>query len=208
MRIIPQEKIELVEIIERLKLGDTIVYPTETCYGLGCDALNARAVEKIFQIKDRDPKKPMLVIVHDISVIKDYLEWTPTMDQLAKKYWPGALTLVVPVVGHHPFPPGIVSDTGTVAFRVTSHPFAYSLAAALNRPLVSTSANLSTLASPYDIEAVRTMFVEHQPQPDIIIDAGTLPEQSPSTIARVVDDTIVIARQGDVVIDVEEFNIV
>ena len=189
--------------LEALNTGSTLIYPTETCYGLGCDARNTMAVERIFKIKVREPHKPVLVIVQDISVIMKYVEWNETIDELARTYWPGPLTIVaslktsdVPELAE-----GVVGADNTLAFRVTSHPFVASLAGSLGAPIVSTSANISSYANPYDIEYITSMFDGHEYTPDLIIDAGNLPHHSPSTIVKVeVDGTKTIMRQGEIII--------
>ncbi len=74
MQIIKQSDLQIHEIIEALKIGATLVYPTETCYGLGCDATNQAAVDKIFAIKKRDTKKSLLVVAHDPSLMMRYVK--------------------------------------------------------------------------------------------------------------------------------------
>ncbi len=202
MKIIKNTESSISEIVEALKQGKTIIYPTETCYGLGCDATNLDAVAHIFDIKKRQKNKPILVIAADISMMMKYVEWNEVLQKLADRYWPGPLTLVVPTNLEHTLPAGVVSDDGTVAFRITNHPFAAQLSAGLERPIVSTSANIAEHESPYDIESVLQMYDGGAYQPDIIIDAGTLPHHSPSTVVRVVDGDMTILRQGEIVVDV------
>src|SRR3989339_315883 len=92
MQIFKFENLE--EIIDLIKAGGVVIFPTETSYGLGCDATNQSAVDKIFAIKGRVGDKPLLVVVPDIKMAKKYLKWNTTLDNLAQKYWPGALTMV------------------------------------------------------------------------------------------------------------------
>ncbi|EKE06599.1 MAG: Sua5/YciO/YrdC/YwlC family protein [uncultured bacterium] len=201
MKIIKQENLDISEIVEALKNGATIVYPTETCYGLGCDASNKEAVDKIFAIKKRQAHKSVLVVVPEVSMIIPFISWTPTLQNIADKYWPGALTVVVKVKDKNIFPAGVVNEDGTMAFRVTEHPLAAEISQKLNSPLVSTSANIVSMNSPYDIESVLQMFESEEIKPDIIIDAGTLPTRSPSTVIKVVDERIEILRQGEVIVE-------
>jgi len=123
-KIIKQENLNLEEIIAELKNGATIIYPTETCYGLGCDASNKEAVDKIFAIKKRQAHKSVLVVVPEVSMIIPFISWTPTLQNIADKYWPGALTVVVKVKDKNIFPAGVVNEDGTMAFRVTEYPLA------------------------------------------------------------------------------------
>lgn len=201
MQLIKQDNIIIPDIVSALKQGQTIVYPTETCYGLGCDATNEQAVNKIFEIKRRQRKKPLLVVVSEPFVIMNYTSWNKTLQQLSEKYWPGALTVVVPVSDKVCLPPGVVGEDGTLAFRITAHPLASQLSHGLGKPIVSTSANITTLGSPYDIESVLDMFVNAEFRPDIIIDAGSLPHRSPSTVVRVVNGDIEVLRQGETVVE-------
>lgn len=119
MRIINQEN--LSEAVAALQAGQTVVFPTETSYGLGCDAANQEAVDKIFKIKGRKSDKPLLVVVPNVEMAKKYLVWNETLDKLANKYWPGALT----VVGEYLEPPlfkeglGEVNKVRRIAFNRT-----------------------------------------------------------------------------------------
>jgi len=204
MKIIKKENLDIVSLVNDLKNGATLVYPTETCYGLGCDANNSEALEKIFQIKKRQKNKSVLVVVSDLAMILPCIEWNPTLQKLADKYWPGPLTLVVKVKAVCHLPAGVINEDGTIAFRVTEHYLASEISKQLNSPLVSTSANISSLESPYDIESVLKMFENEEIKPDIIIDAGTLPNKSSSTIVKVVGENIEVLRQGGVIVSLND----
>lgn len=200
MRIVNQNNLDVNEIVTALKEGKTIVYPTETCYGLGCDATNAEAVEKIFAIKQRQEGKSVLIIVSDIEMAKRYVSWTPKLQELADKFWPGPLTVVADLINGHELAPGVVHD-GSVAFRVTDHPLVHELCVLFDGPIVSTSANISAQESPYDVESVRRMFEGKTCAPDIIIDGGELPHRSPSTIVKVTGEHVEVLRQGEVIVE-------
>lgn len=202
MNIVSETTLSIPHIVKLLKNGGVIVYPTETTYGLGCDMNNAHAVERIFDIKQRQHEKSVLVVASDIAMIQEFVVWNVMIDRLAEKYWPGPVTIVASLKEGVVLPTGVVGPDNTLAFRVTSHPLAVAICKELQGPLVSTSANISSLSSPYDIRDVRTMFEGKQCQPDMIIDGGILPHQPPSTIVKVVDDTIEILRQGEIVVEV------
>ncbi len=201
MEIKKQEEINIKEIANKMEEGKVVVYPTETCYGLGCDATNQNAVDKVFAIKQRQKNKPVLVLVSDLDIIVDYIEWTPKLDELSQKYWPGALTAVVKLIDEHPFAKGVVGEDNTLAFRVTAHPLAGGISKAIKKPIVSTSANLAEQGNSYDIENIVSAFSDKESQPDIIIDAGQLSNESPSTIVKVDGDKLTTLRQGEVVVD-------
>ncbi len=198
------DSVALDRALEALNNGSTLIYPTETCYGLGCDARNSAAVDRIFKIKVREPNKSVLVLVHDISIIMKYVEWNETIDELARTYWPGPLTIVASLNTSYmdELAPGVVGEDDTLAFRVTNHPFAASLARSLGAPIVSTSANISSYSNPYDIHYITSMFDGREYVPDLIVDAGNLPHHSPSTIVKVeVDGSKTILRQGEIVLN-------
>lgn len=200
MIIIKQEDLKTDEIIEALKQGKVIVYPTETVYGLGCDATNQKAVDKIFKIKQRQENKSVLVVAGNIDMMVDYISWSKKLHELSDKYWPGPLTVVVPVRPENNLARGVLTDDGTVAFRITEHPVASELSQKLGKPLVSTSANISAQKSSYDVEGIIKMFENEEFKPDIIIDAGELSHRAPSTVVRVVGDKVEVLRQGEIII--------
>lgn len=201
MQIIKQDDINIENVVEALKQGKTIVYPTETCYGLGCDATNEEAVEKVFQIKQRQKDKPVLVIAADIGMMMEYVRWPLVLTHIAEKYWPGPLSVVSQLKEDIELPSGIVGEGNTLAFRITEHPLARALSENLGKPIVSTSANTASYKSPYDIESVVAMFENAENKPDILIDAGALPHHSPSTVVRVLNGEVEVLRQGEVVVE-------
>lgn len=202
IKVANDEDLDLKKIAQELKLGKTIIYPTETCYGLGCDATNERAVDSVFKIKKRQKEKTVLVLMSDVSMADDFVKWNPKMEELAQKYWPGPLTLVAPAAQDCPLGEGVVAKDGTLAFRVTAHPIASGICEALGAPIVSTSANTASLESPYDPQSIIDMYDGAHTKPDIFIDAGELPEQAPSTIVRVAQDgSLDVLRQGEIIIE-------
>jgi len=200
MKLIPEQQIHISELVQQLKNGAVIVYPTETCYGLGCDATNEEAVKRLFQIKQRQQEKTVLVLMSDVSMAKEYVVWTPKLEELALKYWPGPLTVVSEALVDG-LPQGIIGDDGTLAFRVTSHPLAHDIVELLQKPFVSTSANIARMESPYDIESILQMYSNEELKPDIVIDAGNLPQRNPSTIVRVLNGNVQVLRQGELVVE-------
>lgn len=202
MNVIPAELEAISEMVRVLREGQTVVYPTETSYGLGADATNAAAVDKLFAIKKRQAEKSMLVLMSDVVMAKQYVAWNEALDELARKYWPGALTVVAPMRPDAMVAPGVVGVGNTLAFRITSHPLAAALVQSLGRPLVSTSANIATQGSPYDCATVIAMFKNEVDQPDWILDAGSLPVRSPSTIVKIAPgEPLRVLRQGEVIVE-------
>ncbi len=185
-------------ILEFLEQGRTIIFPTETTYGLGCDATNQSAVDVIFKIKGRPSEKPLLVVVPTVEKAREYILWNDVLEGLATKFWPGALTIVGEYKNDpaHNLAQGVVSRDGTVAVRVTPFPFLEKITTLLQKPLVATSANLSGAGELYDPAAIERMFASQSVQPDALVDAGMLPQELPTTIVSVVTGTIEILRQG------------
>ncbi|MDP2812125.1 MAG: L-threonylcarbamoyladenylate synthase [bacterium] len=183
----------LQKAVEVLKSGGSIIYPTETSYGLGCDFYNQEALALIYQIKHRDKNKPLPVIIPDITAASYLVDFKEEAKKLALKYWPGPLTLVLPFKyskwhGH--------SDD-YLALRVSSHPFASDLVCIFGHPIVSTSANISAKGDSYDPEKIKKQFVGEKFQPDLFINAGKLPVRAPSTIVKF-DGEVKILRQGEI----------
>ena len=191
------KKVEKNIAVELLNQGKAIIFPTETSYGLGCDATNQEAVDKIFKIKGRGRDKPLLVVVPTIKMAKDYLEWNETLGELAKKDWPGALTIVVRVKPSN-LAKGVVSKDGTVAIRVTAAETPKYLSEQIGKPIVATSANLADVGDVYNSDELIEMYTDKEFFPDAIIDVGVLEKNPPTTIISVVGGNIKVLRQGEI----------
>jgi L-threonylcarbamoyladenylate synthase len=194
VEIIDQKNLD--KAVLALQNGQTIVFPTETSYGLGCDATNQDAVDKIFKIKGRKSDKPLLVVVPDIEMAKKYLVWNDLLEDLASKYWPGPLTVVGEYSKKDNLAKGVVATDNTIAVRVTDFPLTKLLSEKLNRPLVATSANLSDAGNIYNSKDIIEVFSSRNEKPDILIDGGELAENPPTTIVSVVGNNLQILRQG------------
>jgi len=201
MQTLKQENLNTLEIVEKIKQGQTIIYPTETVYGLGCDATNQMAVDQVFKIKQRQADKSVLVLVPSVAMAMSYVEWNEIIEKISQKYWPGPLTIVMKAKPDCGLAKGVVAEDGTVAFRVTGHALCAEISELLNRPLVSTSANISSQKNSSDIKDVLSTFSETENKPDIVINAGELPYCSPSTVIKIKDGKVVVLRQGELVIE-------
>ncbi len=190
----------LSEIIVEILNGKIIVFPTETSYGLGCDATNQKSVDEIFKIKGRKSDKPMLVVVPTIEMAKKYLKWNQTLNKLAIKYWPGAVTIVGEARSES-LANGVVSRDGTLAVRVTDFPLLISITEKIGRPLVATSANISDVGEIYDADEIYKTFENRPAQPDLILNYGVLPKRQPTTIIGVVGGKFSVLRQGELKVE-------
>ena len=129
------------EILTILNNGGIILYPTDTIWGIGCDATNEDAVEKIYQIKDRAHNKGFIILVDSLKMLRQYVEYIhPRIDTLLN-YHTRPLTVVYEKGVN--LAPGVLSKNGTVAVRIVQDPFCKELIAHFGKPLVSTSANMS-----------------------------------------------------------------
>jgi L-threonylcarbamoyladenylate synthase len=186
------EKIILTRAAEILVGGGIIAYPTETFYGLGADATNEKAIEKIFAVKGRNLKNPISLIIGQADDIHPLVQDVP---QAAKKlmaaFWPGALTIVFLAANN--VSPLLTAGSGKIGLRVSSHPGARGIVQKMKRPLTATSANLS--GAP---ECTRASEVLEQigDKIDAIIDLGNTQGAKGSTIIDVICDPPFILREG------------
>ncbi len=189
------ENIKLVDSICRS--GGVIVYPTETFYAIGGNALDIDLGERLSAIKKRHPDKPFPTLIGNRQALDKLIPgWPQTARLLAQKYWPGALTMVLP--GLKNLPSVIIGKDGTIAVRWSSHPLVADLAKISHLPLISTSANLSgqpptTKADQLDPQLLASVDLL------IVADNQNLNPQ-PSTIIDVRVDPPLLLRAGEVVI--------
>jgi len=139
-------KAEVIKSIGILKEGKTLLYPTDTIWGIGCDAMNSKAVEKVFAIKNRPPEKSMIILIHDAGLLMKYVKEIPDPVWDLVTYSERPLTVIYP--GAINLPAAVIAADGSIAIRVVKEGFAHQLASRLNRPLISTSANVSGAPSP------------------------------------------------------------
>ena len=190
----PTKKL-IEKAIDILKNGGLIVYPTETCYGIGCDALNENAVEKVYRVKKREKKKPLSIIVSSLKMIRKYGKITKEVEYLVRKFMPGPLTIVVEKKRTIPD----ILNPKEIAFRISSHPIAQQLVKELDKPITATSANISGSKPIYSSEEIVKIF---NGKVDMIIDSGNLPLIQPSTIIRVKKSKIELIREGAIPFDI------
>jgi L-threonylcarbamoyladenylate synthase len=180
--------------IASLNRGDVIVFPTETVYGLGADALNPAAVEKVFQLKGRNPDSPIPIIVADQAMLQGVVEKIPPVARtLMEQFWPGPLTLVLPAASGTP--KQLLNRTGGVGVRISSQLIATELAQAFGRPLTATSANPSGQQAASTIAQAQNYFASDI---EIFLDGGKLPSKTGSSVVEVIDDRIKIIRAGEI----------
>ena len=176
-----------------LAAGGLVVFPTESVYGLGADATSAIAVDALVAVRGREPGKPILVLAGDLAMVTAVAsELSPVARRLAARFWPGALTLVLPARAG--LPAALTAGTGTIGVRVPAHPTARALAARLRRPVTAPSANPPGAEPAHAIAEARAYFGDRV---GAYVDGGRLAGE-PSTVVAVDGDEVRILRAGPV----------
>ena len=182
------------EALAALRRGEVIVYPTETLYGLGADALDGAAVDRVFELKGRPANSPVSVLVADQEMLWSLVaDIPPQAQKLIEEFWPGPLTLVLQARPALPKP--LLNSTGGVAVRISSQPIATRLVKSLGHPLTATSANPSGQEPARTIQQAQLYFTGRV---KVFLDAGRLRSRSGSTVVEIADQAIKIIREGDV----------
>ena len=202
------------EAVNILSYGGTIVYPTDTLYGLGANALNDIAVRKIFRIKCRSFSKPLPMIVRDLYWVKNLAEIKPYHEKMLKKIWPlgegsngrgptkwdaqkvgisvGKVTVVL--TKKEIVPDALTAEFNSVGIRIPDYIFTDNLLTKFGYPLTSTSANVSGQVPTNDINKIIEIFSKSTLKPDLVIDAGILPKSEPSMIIDLTGKKLKILR--------------
>jgi len=171
-----------------LAQGGIVVYPTETLYGLGADAANAAALQRLVALKVRAPGKPIAVLVSDLDMLLSLVsDIAPRAALLMQRFWPGPLTIVLrarPSVSRW-----LTGDTDGIGVRISSHPVTAALVRDLGRPLTTPSANPAGLQPPTDIGLAHAYFGKRV---DYYLDAGVLPGEPPSTVVDLRGDPVIV----------------
>ncbi|MDR3557528.1 MAG: L-threonylcarbamoyladenylate synthase [Syntrophobacteraceae bacterium] len=177
-----------------LRSGGVVIYPTETFYALGAVAACEKAVEKVYEVKGRDFAKALPLIASDLqAVLCAVSQWPEPADRLARVFWPGPLSLIVPASAS--LPSVLHAGTGKIGVRLSSHPVASLLAKASGGLIVSTSANLAGGPPPDSPAGIDTGLLATV---GAMLDAGNLPGGFPSTIVDVTAYPPVLVREGKI----------
>jgi len=183
---------ELRRAAELLRAGGLVAFPTETVYGLGANALDSRAVERIYKAKGRPASSPLIVHVDSVEMARSLTtEWPSEAGALAERFWPGPLTLVIAKAA---ILPGIVTaNLETVGLRVPSHPVALALIRAAGVPVAAPSANPFTGLSPTTAAHVRENLGDRV---DIVLDGGPTTVGIESTVLSLATQPATLLRPG------------
>lgn len=193
--------ISLEEIKTAINFGKTIIYPTDTVYGLGATMKNINALKKIYQIKNRNFEMPLIALVSSWDKIDMLGEVNPDNKEIIKilieKYWPGSLTIIIKKRDN--IPDLMVAGKNTIGIRMPDHHLALEIIKCAGGILPTTSANISGEPSPSSYEELSEKIKK---KVDIVVDGGQSPIAIPSTILDVTEsNTIKILREGAITID-------
>jgi L-threonylcarbamoyladenylate synthase len=189
----PADAAGIAEAARLLARGALVAFPTETVYGLGADATNGEAVAAIFAAKGRPRFNPLIVHVPDAAAARRQAQFNPLAEKLAEKFWPGALTLVLPRRADAAVSLLVSAGLDTVALRVPVHPVAQALLREVGRPLAAPSANASGRITATSAGHVAEELGERV---DMILDGGAAPLGLESTVVGFDDERAVLLRPG------------
>ncbi|NJP05824.1 MAG: threonylcarbamoyl-AMP synthase [Chloroflexaceae bacterium] len=197
--ILPFDADEAIErALEVLRAGEPIAFPTDTVYGVGAVASDAQSVLRLYEVKRRPRRLAIPVLLANPQDITSVAEQIPPRAlELAQRFWPGGLTLVLPAAPH--LPAELLADGSTVAVRVPNHNRLRELITQLGHPLAATSANLHRVMDPMTSSEVMAQLGGSLP---LILDGGTTPSTMPSTVVDCSSEPFRIIRQGVIRIDV------
>jgi len=196
---LPDEKIR--QAVQVLRQGGIVAFPTETYYGLAVDPDNEAALQRLFQIKNRPGVKPLLLLIHDISLLDNLVTAVPDVYlPLIEKYWPGPLTLIFPAQPH--LSAWLTGGTATVGVRISPRPEALALGRIFGRAVTATSANLSGHPPSRIASEVSVSF---DSAVDFILDGGETPGGRCSTVIGLRDGKLCLLRPGAVNVEGVDF---
>jgi len=197
-RILPFSDEAIEEAARLISEGYPVAIATETVYGLAADATNPEAVARIYEAKGRPSFNPLIVHVPDLATAERIGEFSDEARALARRYWPGPLTLVVPLRNDAGIASLITAGLSTIALRVPAHPALQALLRRAGRPLAAPSANASGRISPTKAEHVLKSLDGRIP---LIVDAGPTERGLESTIVAVTDGRVRLLRRGPIEIE-------
>lgn len=178
LKINTKDRIE--KIAGLILKGKVLVLPTDTVYGLICDATNQKAVKKLLRVKKRLGKKPIPIFVRDIKAAKELAEISKNQERFLKKVWPGKVTVVLKRKNN--LPQILFGNKKTIGLRIPNYKLINQLLLIINRPLAETSSNISGLPASIRIKDIIKQFQDKKFQPDLILDAGNLKPSKPSQV--------------------------
>ena len=194
-RVLPLSDGAIAEAAALIAEGLPVAVPTETVYGLAADATNQEAVARIYAAKGRPSFNPLIVHVASLEAARLLAEFDASACAVAEAFWPGPLTLVLPLRPGHPLAAAVTAGLATVALRCPAHPAMQALLAACGKPLAAPSANASGRISPVTAAHVLSSLGGRVP---LVLDGGPTSRGLESTIVRLDSDGAALLRPGPV----------
>ena len=185
----PQQR-HIRQVVEILKDGGIIAYPTDTFYGVGCGIMNKRAIQRVYRLKQRSPDKPFSFICADLKNISDYAKVSNYAYKTMKRLLPGPYTFILE--GSRLVPKIMLTRRKTAGIRVPAHAICLALVKELGNPIITTSAQTQDGKDFMDSSLLHDYFAG---QLDCVIDGGPVPGE-PSSVISLIDDTPEVIRKG------------
>jgi L-threonylcarbamoyladenylate synthase len=183
--------LSISEAAEILRSGGLVAFPTETVYGLGANALDPAAIQKVFEMKGRPETSPLIVHVASVEMARELVtEWPPLAAELAQHWWPGPLTMVLPKDNR--VPASVTAGLPTVGVRMPNHPVALALIQAAGVPVAAPSANRFTGLSPTTADHVKAAFGDAV----AVLDGGPCAVGIESTVVAIEGGKLKLLRPG------------
>ncbi len=189
---------EVIDLaVNILRSDGLVVYPTETCYGIGADVTNQKSVNKLLDYKSKRFGKALSVAVDSKKMARKYVELNETSENIYDNYLPGPMTVVSR--GKHKLADKVEGEDGTLGVRIPKYDLVLRIIKEFGKPITATSANMSYKKTPYTIKDILDNISKKQQNLiDLIIDAGELPKNKPSTVINTTLNEPKILREGDV----------
>lgn len=181
-----------------MRHGQAVIFPTDTVYGIGCNATQSQAVDDLFSLTDREPNKGMVILCNSLSMIESYADLRFSLEKLLiENYMPGPLTLILD--SKQELPELLEQSNGTIGVRIPDHDLCLGLISALGNPIATKSANRAGMPAPSMPDEIDPYFVD---QGIYILEDGVTDLEMPSTIVRVLDEkNIYVIREGAIPVD-------
>ena len=185
----PQQRL-ILKVVDILKNGGVVVYPTDTYYGIGCDIMNKKAIERIYQIKNRNKSKPFSFICSDLKNISLYAKVSNYAYKTMKRLLPGHYTFILE--GSKLVPKIMLTKRRTAGIRVPDNPICLNLVKELGNPVITTSATMPDGTIFHDASLIHEYFGNRV---DVVVDGSIVPGQ-PSSVILLINDIPEIIRKG------------
>lgn len=191
--------VDLSKAVALLQGGGICAFPTDTIFGIGARLDRHEAIDALYAIKQRPRDNALIALCSDVEMAQTLVEFSPLAKQLTN-YWPGALTLVLPVKPNVDIPRSVNAGLGTLGVRIPNHPDALRLIEAVGRPLATSSANISQAAPAINVAEIIAQFSGKLP----VLASKKIPPGQESTILKIVGDQAYLLRAGAILLDIIE----